>query len=79
MVFKSPVQDVFLESDFGSILTQVKDLQLSFTMSKMDDFNFKEKDFFEEIMPEDTPEILLQRRRKLKALRKCRTKNSDIG
>ncbi len=63
MEFYSPVSDIFAEKkELGSIIRQAKGAQLSYSLKKINEFNFFDE-VLDETMPDDTPEILLKKRR----------------
>lgn len=62
MEFLSPFQDGFLDKEFAPIIRQAKDRQLNYSIEKIKEFNFLDDRIIDEIMPDDTPEILLKRR-----------------
>jgi|InofroStandDraft_1065614.scaffolds.fasta_scaffold00522_37 hypothetical protein len=69
MEFLSPVSDIFTqEKEFNSIIKQAKGCQLDYSLKKLKEFSFLNNEIMDEIMPEDSPEILLEQRRNIKYL-----------
>ena len=69
MEFLSPVSDIFTqEKEFNSIIKQAKGCQLDYSLKKLKEFSFLNNEIMDEIMPEDSPEILLEQRRNMKYL-----------
>ena len=69
MEFLSPVSDIFTqEKEFNSIIKQAKGCQLDYSLKKLKEFSFLNNEIMYEIMPEDSPEILLEQRRNIKYL-----------
>lgn len=67
MEFYSPVSNIFTEKkELGSIIRRARDNQLSNSLKKINDFNFLDE-IINEAMPDDTPEILLEKRRSNKS------------
>lgn len=69
MEFLSSVSDIFTqEKEFNSIIKQAKGCQLDYSLKKLKEFSFLNNEIMDEIMPEDSPEILLEQRRNIKYL-----------
>lgn len=69
MEFLSPVSDIFTqEKEFNSIIKQAKGCQLDYSLKKLKEFSFLNNEIMDEIMPEDSPEILLEQCRNIKYL-----------
>ncbi len=69
MEFLSPVSDIFTqEKEFNSIIKQAQGCQLDYSLKKLKEFSFLNNEIMDEIMPEDSPEILLEQRRNIKYL-----------
>jgi len=69
MEFLSPVSDIFTQGkEFNSIIKQAKGCQLNYSLKKLKEFSFLSDEIMDEVMPEDTPETLLKRRRSIKNL-----------
>lgn len=69
MEFLSPVSDIFTqEKEFNPIIKQAKGCQLDYSLKKLKEFSFLNNEIMDEIMPEDSPEILLEQRRNIKYL-----------
>lgn len=69
MEFFSPVSDVFTqEKEFNSIIRQAKGCQIDYSLKKLKEFSFLNDNVINEIMPEDSLDILLERRRNIKSL-----------
>ncbi len=69
MEFLSPLSDIFTEKkEFNSIIKRAKDCQLNSSLKKIKEFCFLDNGVVDEIFPEDTPEIILEKRRNIKYL-----------
>lgn len=66
MEFLSPFQDGFLDKEFAPMIRQAKDRQLNYSLEKIKEFNFLNDEIIDEMMPDDTPKILLNRRHDIK-------------
>ncbi len=68
MEFFSPLSDIFAEKkDLDSIIRQAKGRQLDYSLKRIREFKFLDC-VIEEAMPDDTPEVLIQKRRNIKYL-----------
>lgn len=71
MEFLSPLSDIFTDKkEFGSLIRQAKGCQLNYSLSKIKEFNFLDDEIIDEVMPKDTPDVLLDRRRNIKNVQK---------
>lgn len=69
MEFFSPVSDIFTDKkEFDSIIRQAKGCQLNYSLKKIKEFSFLSNEIMDEIIPDDTPEVLVKRRRNIKYL-----------
>ena len=72
MKFFFLVQNEFIDMEFGQIIKQAKDYQLDYSISKIKEFSFLNDSIIDEILPEDTPEVILKKRHKIKNIKNAR-------
>ena len=71
MEFLSSLSDIYTDQkEFSSLISRAKDCQLNYSMKKIDEFNFLNDYIINEIMPDGAPEVLLDKRHKIKNVQK---------